>query len=81
MSWDLLMQIVAKHAGEETAEKINRAIRTELCGVRITIPARLRVTAEQIEKVAPGQPRKAAKELGIHPSTAYRALRRQRIVR
>ena len=81
MSWGAVLGIIADTEGAEVARRIDGAVRAELRGVRLTIPARDPVTVEQINAVAPGKPKQAAAALGVHQSTVYRVLQRRRLVR
>ena len=81
MSWAEILSVVEEEAGGAVARRIEERIRETFGGERIYIARTKVVTFEQITEAAPGQPRKAAKALGIHPSTAYRILRRERIIR
>ncbi|MCP5009408.1 MAG: hypothetical protein GY942_05460 [Aestuariibacter sp.] len=81
MKWSDVINLIASEVGDEIAVKIEESIRMRFSGARVTINKRPILTAEKIYKTAPGKPRLAAKKLGIHPSTAYRALRRDRIIR
>jgi len=76
MSWPDLLDLIAAEVGQEAAARIAARARLEMGGLRITIGARVPIDPQVIEAAAPGRPRKAAKILGIDPSTAYRALRR-----
>ena len=81
MSWGAVLDIIAETEGAEVARRVDSAVRAQLRGVRLTIPARESVTIEQIDAVAPGKPKQAAAALGVHQSTVYRVLQRRRIVR
>lgn len=81
MTWLDLMAMIVEEVGAEAAARIERRARTEFGGIRITILKQARVDADRIDTIAPGKPCQAARKLGIHPSTAYRALRRERIIR
>ena len=81
-AWSDLIDIVAAEAGLEAAKRIDARARFELGAMRISIPKNPPpITAEQVENAAPGRPREAARKLGIHPTTAYRALRRGAFIR
>ena len=81
MSWDVLLELIADELGDDSARRIEERARLELGGMRITISKRRVITRAEIEKIAPGKPLKAAAVLGVHHSTVYRALNRQRIIR
>lgn len=81
MSWTELMGIIRDEAGEELADRLEARFRRELAGVRLTVCARAKLTADEVDKVAPGDPKKAARKLGVHFTTVYRALNRDRIIR
>jgi hypothetical protein len=76
MSWSALLDLIAAELGTAAAQRVEERARRELPGVRITVCRRPILTRDAVEDVAPGHPREAAKALGVHPSTAYRALRR-----
>lgn len=76
MSWSALLDLIAAELGSAAAVRIEERARRELPGVRVTINRRPVLRHEDVEDAAPGKPREAAKVLGVHPSTAYRALRR-----
>ena len=81
MSWRQLLELIADELGPQAARQVEVRARVEMQGVRVTISARQVLTPEVVEAVAPGRPREAAKQLGVHPSTAYRALRRSPLIR
>lgn len=81
MSWADIIDIIKQEAGEKLARRIAERIRAEYGGTRITISKRPMITIEQIEQIAPGRPKEAARQLGVHPTTVYRAIQRTRIVR
>lgn len=79
--WQRLLKIIREEIGGDAAVRIETRARKEMAGQRITISARPTITSDLVENAAPGRPREAARQLGIHPSTAYRALRGRRIIR
>lgn len=76
MSWHDLLELIAAEVGKDAAAKIEARARLEMGGMRITINVKPVVTSAVVEAIAPGRPRVAAKVLGVHPTTVYRALRR-----
>lgn len=76
MSWQEVLKILNDECGADLASRIERRLANELGGVRITIAKRQTITREMADKAAPGKPREAARKLGVHPATIYRALRR-----
>ena len=81
MSWQALVQIIIEEAGHDLAAKIVNRARLELGGLRVTIGKRAALTAAMVDEVAPGKPKEAAKQLGVHPATVYRALHRKPLIR
>lgn len=81
MSWAALLELIADELGREAAARVQERARVELAGVRLTISQRIHITPEMIDAVAPGRPKDAARELGVHPVTVYRALKRPRLIR
>jgi hypothetical protein len=81
MSWKSLLDLIADEIGMDAARRIEQRARLELGGVRITVSVRPWVWPQLIDETDPGRPRRAAKKLGIHPATAYRMLRRDRLIR
>lgn len=81
MSWSALLDLIRAEAGDDLAARIEARARRELAGIRITICARVPLTAAEVHATAPGKPQKAAHILGVEVSTAYRAIRRERIIR
>jgi len=79
MSWSTLLELIAEEAGMEIARRVEERARYELGGVRITVSVKPWVTPEQIEDIAPGKPKQAAKRLGISPSKAYTLVGRKRL--
>lgn len=75
-AWKDLLRIIVEEVGRDDADRIEARACAELGGLRLTIGKRSSITAADVHKVAPGRPREAARILGIHPSTAYRAIRR-----
>lgn len=80
MSWRTLLELIADEVGNDAAARIEERARRELGGERITINKRQAITFELVEQVAPGRPQEAARKLGVHHATVYRALHR-RIIR
>jgi hypothetical protein len=74
MSFRLLLRIVEAEVGEEAAKRIERRARAELAPVNIYVGTRERLTAEDVRRADP-DPRKAARKLGVHFTTAYRLIR------
>lgn len=79
--WIDLLTIVREEAGDEIAAKIEKRARNTMGGERLTVLRRMPSIPEEVHNAAPGRPRTAARKLGIHPTTAYRALKRMRTVR
>lgn len=71
-----MLLLIREEAGPDIASRIEARILRDMTGLRITIGAKAPIDPQLVESAAPGRPRKAAKILGIDPSTAYRALRR-----
>lgn len=76
MSWTDLLALISDEVGVAAAARIEARARKEMGGIRLTISVKPIVTREVIDAIAPGRPREAARILGVHPATAYRALRR-----
>jgi DNA invertase Pin-like site-specific DNA recombinase len=74
MSWGALLALIADELGPAAAKRVEARARAEMAGVRLTITGR--INQQIAEAAAPGRPREAAKALGVHPTTVYRALRR-----
>lgn len=72
----MLLELIAEELGPVAAQRVESRALRDMAGVRLTISLRSPLDAREIETVAPGRPREAAKLLGVHPSTVYRALRR-----
>ena len=81
MSWSALLALIVEEAGPELAARIEARARREMGGMRLTVMQKPALTVAQIDAVAPGRPKEAAKAFGVHPVTIYRALKRGRIVR
>jgi transcriptional regulator of acetoin/glycerol metabolism len=81
VSWSGILDLIAAELGPIAAARIEQLVRDRYAGERIYITARRPVDPADIAAAAPGRPREAARRLGIHPSTAYRALRRARDIR
>lgn len=81
MTWAAVLEVIAQEAGQEIALRIEERVRDEFGGTNLYIRQQRSVTREELEQLAPGKPREAARKMNIHPSTAYRILRRERIVR
>jgi len=81
MSWQALVDIITQEAGADMAARIVKRAKLELGGLRITVGKRAVITAEMVDEVAPGKPREAAKHLGVHPATVYRALQKRILIR
>jgi len=81
MSWPGLLELIREEVGDEAASRIEDRARLELGGLRIYIKRSREITREELDSLAPGKPRDAARKLGIHPATAYRILQRDRIIR
>ena len=80
MSWAAVLEVIAEELGPDLAAAVDRAVRSRLRGLRLTIPTRRPLTPETVHQAAPHRPRLAAKALDIHPSTAYRILRVRRML-
>jgi hypothetical protein len=78
MSWQALLAIIADEVGAEACARISRRAGLELQAVKITIGARIPLTAAEAEAAAPGRPQLAAKRLGVHHTTIYRLLKKER---
>ena len=74
MSWKQLVSLIQAEVGAEAAERIAERARLELGGLRITISTKPYVTKAIIDRVAPGNPRKAARKLGVSRQTIYNRL-------
>lgn len=81
MSWQALLELISEEVGEEAAKRIECIARRTLGGMRITIAKKPLITINDIDQVAPGRPKDAARQLGVHPSTIYRRLQSQRVIR
>ena len=81
MSWAALLKIIRDEAGDDCADRIEARARRDLAGMRVTVCAREALTADQVHAAAPGRPQEAARILGVHVVTAYRALHRARVIR
>lgn len=79
MSWAALLEIIRREAGDELMARIEARARQEMGGTRITIGKKPLITQSRIDAVSPGKPKEAAKQLGVHYSTIYRALNRRQI--
>lgn len=80
MSWAALLEIIKDECGNDLALRIEQRARSELGGVRLTVSVRPVITREIVSEAAPGDPQKAARKLGIHRATAYRALKRTNLM-
>jgi DNA invertase Pin-like site-specific DNA recombinase len=76
MSWSALLDMIAEEVGAAAAARIEARARKEMGGIRLTIGVKPIVTRDVIDAIAPGRPKEAAKALGVHQTTIYRALRR-----
>lgn len=76
MSWQALLALIAEEVGDELAARIEERARTEMPAARIFICKRKVITPARAERAAPGKPKEAAKKLGVHYSTIYRALKK-----
>jgi hypothetical protein len=82
MSWSTIMEVLLRELGAPDARRIEGLLIEHCAGVRLTVPKRRPLpTPEEIEALAPGRPREAAKSLDVHPTTIYRALRVRRLIR
>jgi hypothetical protein len=77
MAWCELCDTLRRALGPDVAAKAEAALRRELGGLRLTVPAKRHYTPDEVHAAAPYRPRKAARILGIHPSSAYRLLRQR----
>jgi hypothetical protein len=76
MCWADLIALIEEEAGAEVAARIEDRARVELGGLRVTIHKRKALTVHDIDRVAPGRPKEAARRLNVSIATVYRALRR-----
>jgi len=81
MTWEAILSVIEDEVGATQARRIEERVKREFGGIRVRITKRARITRETIDATAPGQPREAARKLGVSPSTIYRTLRRSRLVR
>lgn len=81
MSWPAIMAIIVDETGPEVADRIRRRIEYEYGGDRVTVGTRSALTPEQVNAVGAKNPDEAARALGVHRSTVYRALNRCRLIR
>jgi hypothetical protein len=82
MSWGTVMEVLLCELGAPDAHRIERLLIDQCGGMRLTVPKRLPLPSPaEIEAMAPGRPREAAKSLDVHPTTIYRALRVRRLIR
>lgn len=81
MSWAAIIEMIAQEVGAEAADRIEARARLEFGGMRVTVAKRQSITVSQIDQIAPGKPKEAARALGVHPRTIYRVLQRERLVR
>jgi hypothetical protein len=79
MSWPDLMRLIRDEVGDEAASRIEERARFELGGLRITVLKRKEITSHDIDRVAPGRPKEAARKLQVSVATVYRTLRRPTI--
>jgi len=80
MSWADFLNLIAEEAGAEVASRIEERACIEFGGMNLYVRSTRKLTRYDVETVAPGRPKEAARKLGIHPATAYRILR-QPIIR
>jgi transcriptional regulator of acetoin/glycerol metabolism len=80
MTWAAVLEVIAQEAGQEIALRIEERVRDEFGGMNLYIRRTQEITRHDLDAVAPGRPKEAARKLGIHPATAYRILR-QPIIR
>lgn len=76
MSWPDLLELIREEVGDEAASRIEDRARVELGGLRITVLKRKQIDRRDIDRVAPGRPREAARKLDVSLATVYRTLRR-----
>ena len=81
MTWEAILSVIEDEVGATQARRIEERVKREFGGIRVRITTRARITREKIDAIAPGQPREAARKLGVSPSTIYRTLHRSRLVR
>ncbi len=83
MNWPRLLEIIEEESGKEACLKIEKRARLEMGGKRIMVYSQRQrtVTGQDVHDAAPGRPRIAAKKLGINEVTAYRKLKKSRIIR
>lgn len=79
MSWPELLNLIRDEVGHDAATRIADRASVELGGARITILKRRKITSKDIDRVAPGRPREAARKLNVSVATVYRTLRRPTI--
>jgi len=77
MSWAQFIDILIEECGPQLAARVEARANAELGGVRLTVSVKRRITPEQVVEAAPGRPKQAARKLGIHPSTAYRLIKKK----
>jgi hypothetical protein len=75
MTWDDVVTLLRRELGGELAATVDRLVRGEFRGQRLSIPSRRRITAALANEVAPGRPQEAARALKCHPATVYRVIR------
>lgn len=81
MSWLQLLDLIREEVGADAAARIEDRARVEFGGMSIYIKRSREITRADLDSLAPGKPKEAARKLGIHPATAYRILHRERIIR
>ena len=81
MTWAAVLELIAEEAGHELALRIEERVRDEFGGCSLYVRRSRPLTRADLDSLAPGKPKEAARKLGIHPATAYRILHRERIIR
>ena len=81
MSWLDFLSMVEEEAGRDVAARIEERASIEFGGLTLYVRSTRKLTRTEVESIAPGRPKEAARKLGIHPATAYRIMRRERVIR
>lgn len=81
MSWHDVLEVAVEILGEDAAADFEAACADRLAGSHCYIPQRKRLTRSDVDAVSPGRPKEAARQLGVHQSTVYRAIHRTRVIR
>ena len=78
MTWKDVLSIVADETDGVVAARIEKRVRSELAGSKITIWKSPAIVPKMIEDAAPGRVAVAAKRLGIGRQSSYQILKRIR---